>query len=102
LEFLRNNFVGKEFTVDRHTGVMAGVLKNSYITSPVVVDSGSSENSFKAVTTLRRGQGVGPGSNAYLLVVSEYVTSPKKPFLFAENEDVYLGSCTHSTAAHEG
>lgn len=94
-EFLEKNFVGKEFTVDRRTGVMAGALKNSYITVPVVVDAGSSENSFKAVTTLRKEQGVGPGSNAYLLVVKEYATTIKKPFLFAENEDVYFGSCTH-------
>jgi len=88
-------FVGKEFTVDRRTGVMAGNLKNSYTTSPVVVDAGSTENSFKAVTTLRKEQGLGPGSNAYLLVVNEYVDSPKKPFLFAENDDVYFGTCTH-------
>ena len=95
LEFLEKNFVGKEFTVDRRTGLMAGALKNAYITAPVVVDHGSNENSFKAVTMLRKEQGAGRSSNAYLLVVREYVASARKPFLFAENDDVYLGTCTH-------
>jgi hypothetical protein len=95
LEFLQKNFVAKEFTIDRRTGVMAGALKNSYLTRPIVVDVGSPQNSFKAVTTLTKEQAAGPGSNAYLLVVNEYVGSPKKPFLFAENEDVYFGTCSH-------
>ena len=57
--FRNKTFVGKEFTVERRTGLMAGVLKNSFITRPVVVDSGSTENSFKVVTTMSREQGLG-------------------------------------------
>lgn len=95
LQFQENNFLGKEFTVERRTGVMAGALKNSYITRPEVIDFGSEGNSYKVVTTLRKEQGAGRGSNAYLLVVNEYAKSPKKPFVFVENADVYFGTCTH-------
>lgn len=92
---LYRSFIGKEFTVERRTGVMAGALKNSYVTDPVVVDFGSTENSFKVVTTMRRDQGVGAGSNAYILTVNEYVDSQRKPFLFAHNDAAYFGYCTH-------
>lgn len=88
-------FKGKEFTISRRTGVMTGALKNAYVTAPVVVDMGSSQNSFKAVTTLRPGEGSGPGSNAYLLVVREYTSGPMKPFMFADNDEVYFGTCQH-------
>lgn len=89
------SYVGKEFTVERRTGLMAGALKNSYITKPEVIDFGSEENSYKVITTLRKEQGAGIGSNAYLLVVKEWAKGLNKPFLFAENDDVYFGTCLH-------
>jgi hypothetical protein len=88
-------YVGREFTADRRTGLMAGALKNSYVTRPEVIDYGSSENSFKVVTTLRLEQGAGRGTNVYLLVVNEYKAGPKKPFLFVDNDQVYSGNCVH-------
>jgi len=84
------SYVGKEFTVERQTGVMAGVLKNNYVTEPYVVDFGSKENSFKVVATMRRDQGAGPGSNAYILTVNEYVESERKPLLFAHNDEAFF------------
>lgn len=95
VELLRKTYVGKQFTVERRTGVMAGALKNSYVTAPQVIDSGSKDNSFKAVTTMRRDQGAGAGSTVYVLVVDEFVDTPKKPFVFLGNEEVYFGSCEH-------
>ncbi len=74
---------------------MAGALKNSYITRPEVIDAGSAENSFKVVTTLRREQGIGSGSNVHILVVREYKAGAKKPFVFLDNDDVYFGTCVH-------
>lgn len=95
LDSLRKIFVGKEFTVDRRSGVMIGALKNSVVTDPVVVDSGSKDNSFKAVTTMRRDQGVGGGSSVFALVVKEFYDTPKKPFVFLDGDMVYFGSCRH-------
>ena len=95
LDFQIKNYVGKEFTVERRTGMMAGALKNSYITRPEVIDFGSDENSYKVVTTLRREQGVGRGSNVYVLVVSEYKRGAAKPFTFVDNDEVYFGTCVH-------
>lgn len=95
LDLQVKNYVGREFTVDRRTGIMAGALKNSYITKPEVIDHGSDENSYKVVTTLRKEQGVGRGSNVYVLVVSEYRKGAAKPFTFVENDEVYFGTCVH-------
>ncbi|MCE5181253.1 MAG: hypothetical protein LLG15_05585 [Betaproteobacteria bacterium] len=95
IEGQRKLYMGKEFTVDRRSGVMIGALKNSYITEPVMVDRGSKDNSFKAVTTMHRDQGVGAGSTVSTLVVKEYAESPQKPFAFLSDDTVYFGSCVH-------
>jgi hypothetical protein len=91
----KNNYVGKQFTVERTSGMMAGALKNSYVTKPQVIDMGSKENSFKAVTTMRVDQGTGAGSNVYALNVLEYEQGKMKPFVFLNNEMVFFGHCEH-------
>lgn len=94
-EYWERLFKGKEFTVDRRTGIMAGTIKNSYTTRPQIIDPGSKDNSFKVVTTLRREQGVGIGSNVFTLVINEFESTPKKPFVFLENISIYIGTCAH-------
>jgi hypothetical protein len=89
------NYIGKQFTVERASGLMAGVLKNSYATKPQVIDRGSKENSYKVVTTMRLEQGAGAGSNVSALTVLEYEQGTKKPFVFLENETVFFGHCEH-------
>ncbi|WP_147453674.1 hypothetical protein [Pseudomonas prosekii] len=88
-------FIGKQFTVERRTGVMAGALKNSYVTAPQVIDPGSTENSFKVMTTMQLDQGLGSGSALYALVVNEYQDGPRKNFVFLDGSDVYFGWCEH-------
>lgn len=96
IEIQRKHYLGQEFFVDRRTGEMSGALRNTYITRPEVIDAGSSETSFKVVTTLRRNQGAGPGSNVYSLVVNEYKNASRKSFVFIENDEVFFGYCTHA------
>lgn len=88
-------YIGKQFTVERRSGLMAGALKNSYVTDPQVIDYGSTENSYKVVTTMRKDQGGGAGSTIFALTISEYLEGAKKPFIFLENDDAYLGQCEH-------
>jgi hypothetical protein len=88
-------YIGKQFTVERRTGIMAGALKNSYITTPQVIDYGSDVNSYKVVNTLRIEQGAGRGTNIYALTINEYKTSPQKPFVFLHDEYVFFGQCEH-------
>ena len=88
-------YIGKKFTVDRVTGLMAGALKNSYLTAPEVIDGGSKENSYKVVTVMRKDQGVGVGSNVYALIINEYQEGKRKKFIFLQNDDVYMGWCEH-------
>jgi hypothetical protein len=87
--------IGKEFTVDRNTGAMAGALKNAFATKPQIVDRGSKDNAFKAVTTMRIDQGAGGGSAIYALVINEYFEAERKPFTFMSGDMVYFGTCTH-------
>ncbi|WP_218244067.1 hypothetical protein [Pseudomonas sp. Irchel s3h14] len=88
-------FIGKQFTVERRTGLMAGALKNSYVTDPQVIDYGSTENSYKAVATMRKDQGAGVGSSIYALTINEYDESDRKPFIFLQNDEAFLGWCEH-------
>lgn len=74
---------------------MAGVLKNSYVTRPQVIDSGSKDNSYKVITTMKKEERFGAGSNIYVLTVNEFDEADKKPFIFLENATAYLGTCIH-------
>lgn len=95
LDFHLKHKIGKEFTVERRTGIMTGALKNSYINQPEIIDFGSVENSYKVITTLRKEQGAGYGSNVYFLIVNEYKSGGNKPFMFVENDVTYFGNCVH-------
>jgi len=88
-------YIGKQFNVERNTGLMAGALKNSYVTEPQVIDHGSSENSYKVVTTMRKDQGAGAGSSLFALTINEYADGVRKPFVFLSDSDVYFGWCEH-------
>lgn len=88
-------FIGKQFIVERRTGLMAGSLKNSYVTDPQVIDYGSTENSYKVVATMRKEQGAGVGSSIYALTINEYDESDRKPFIFLQNDEAFLGWCEH-------
>ena len=94
-QFYVDSYVGREFSVDRTSGVMAGALKNSYVTDPQVIDFGSSENSYKVVATMRIDQGAGAGSNIFALTIEEFESGPKKPFVFLMNANVFFGQCEH-------
>jgi hypothetical protein len=94
-ELFKQAYVGKDFTVERGTGLMAGALKNSYATKPQVIDYGSKENSYKVVTTMKLEESSGSDSNIFALTISEYEPSPKKSFVFLNNDDVYFGDCDH-------
>lgn len=72
---------------------MAGTLKNAHITKSEVIDIGSVGNSYKVISTLKLEQGAGRGSNVYMLVVQEYVKGFEKPFIFANNDELYFVNC---------
>ena len=95
LQFNETSYIGKQFSVERKTGYMVGALKNSYATKPQVIDYGSKENSFKAVTVMRIEEGAGKGSTIYALTINEFSKSPKKPFVFLNNDVVFFGTCEH-------
>ena len=80
-ESYKKAYIGKEFTIERTSGMMAGALKNSFTTKPQVIDFGSKENAFKAITTMRSDQSAGGGSNIYAITILEYLDEVQKPFV---------------------
>lgn len=96
LRYAEKTYVGEIFSVERETGLMTGIVKNSYVTKPVVIDMGSTENSYKVISTLRPDEGLGPGSNIYALTINEYEAMQDKSFVFLSNDSVYLGTCKHT------
>lgn len=91
-ELLNKVFVGRQFTVDRASGVTIGTLKNSLKSKPKVIDPGSSENSFKVVSAITASQKF-PGTLVTALNVMEFVDGEKKPFNYMINDEVYFGTC---------
>lgn len=89
----RKSFIGKQFTVDKATGVMSGKLTNTSINAPQVIDSGSASNPYKVINILYRHQGAGKGSMIYVFVVDEFSKSAEKPFTFYDGYRVHFGTC---------
>lgn len=87
--------IGKQFTVERETGIMAGALFNAFNNDPEIVDDGATGNSFKVVTTIKQEEEHVYGSNIYALIINEHEKLAQKPFVFMENDVVYLGNCEH-------
>lgn len=88
-------YIGKQFSVERQTGIMAGALQNAFTDDPEIIDNGSAENAFKVVSTIKSEEEHVYGSNVYALVINENEKSAQKPFVFLENGVVYLGQCEH-------
>jgi len=91
-KMLKESFVGKQFTVDRASGITVGALKNSTNSKPTVIDRGNRENSFKVVSMLSADQGM-PGTTVTALNVMEFVEGNRKPFNFMINDGVFFGTC---------
>lgn len=79
---------GLKFLVDRDTGYMYGPPRNHNENgSPVVIDRGSDEQSFKAITVYR------PFSSVEYLMIEEFSNEQNKPFMFVTGSKVITGVC---------
>jgi hypothetical protein len=82
------NAIGEEFIVDKETGRTSGALINhSAYGSPEVMDIGSDQQAYKAITIYQ------PFTMVELLYVEEYKVG-RKPFFFTSGTSVYSGICT--------
>lgn len=93
-KMVQDAFVGKQFTVDRSSGITVGALKNSVDSKPQVVDRGSDYNSFKVFSAAGSDE-FHPGSIVSALNVMEFVTGEIKPFNFMVDDGVFFGTCKH-------
>jgi hypothetical protein len=85
------SIIGKEFTVDRVSGVVSVILKNNYLEPPTVIDQGSKDNSFKVLTVTKNSVTTSVRS----LIIQEFIGGPKKPFVYQSNATVFYGVCSH-------
>lgn len=98
IKLWEKTYIGEQFSVERKTGIMAGVLKNAQVSTPQIIDFGSKDNSFKVVTTMRIEEGAGAGSTISALTIEEFIESPKKPFVYLDTDVVlmvFFGTCEH-------
>jgi len=84
-----NKFVGREFTVDRATGVMVGALKNhaSY-GAPKILNDGSEKKAFRVITVYE------PSVAFDYLTVETYNKKSQMPFIFVSSSTVVSGICS--------
>lgn len=94
-EFLESTYLGKEFTVDRRSGITVGAVKNNMVVAPIVLDLGDKAGAYKVVALMPREKGGGASSNVYTLVVNEFESGQSKPFAYMHNATVYFGKCVH-------
>lgn len=84
--------INKVFTVNRRTGNTAGPIRNNgRFLTPNVIDFGSSENSFKVVTTMKNDI----TTSVYALTIEEFAEGSHKPFVYLWNSYVFYGVCEH-------
>jgi hypothetical protein len=91
---LLSTFKGKQFTVDRASGITVGALKNSVDAKPHVIDQGRKDNSYKVVSAAGSTE-ILPGSILTALNVMEFIEGEKKPFNYMINDGVFFGTCEH-------
>ena len=81
-------YLGKEFVVDKRTGLMNGGLSNhNAYGQPKVIDYGSSQQSFKVITIFN------PMTAVDYLYVEEFKANSEKPFIFITCQDIFSGIC---------
>jgi hypothetical protein len=86
---LFGDLVGARFSIDRRSGAMIGLpFDTRYWPDVVVLDPGSSDQSYKALIKSR-----GPNVNVMYIYVKEYHKGPLKPFLGSSDDNVYSGLC---------
>lgn len=82
---------GKQFTVERATGVMSGAISNVFASQPTVFSFGSEESSYRVVSAT----GSDPTSATCTLVIEESSKEAQKPFVFIIDGITYYGMCVH-------
>ncbi len=89
-------YIGKQFTVERATGIMAGALQNAFSNDPEIIDDASTGSAYKVVRAIKQEEEHIYGSNIYALIINEQEKSSRKSFVFMENDVVYFGNCEHT------
>ena len=85
----------KSFLVDKNSGLVKGNwLGNEVWPTKTIIDSGSSEQSFKLLTLSADVIGTNGGKHAQYLQVEEFAETLEKPFMWTDGNFVVTGVCT--------
>ena len=83
------------FLVDKNSGLVKGYwINNEVWVTKTIIDSGSSEQSFKLLILSRDVVGPNGGKHAQYLQVEEYVETFEKPFTHINGSIVTTGACS--------
>lgn len=90
-----NNSLLTTFLVDKNSGLVKGYwINNEVWVTKTIIDSGSSEQSFKLLILSRDVVGPNGGKHAQYLQVEEYVETFEKPFTHINGSIVTTGACS--------
>ena len=83
------------FLVDKNSGLIKGYwVFNEYLPTKTIIDSGSSEQSFKLLSLSADVPETNGGKHAMYLEVKEYAETREKPFMHIDGNIVRTGVCT--------
>ena len=83
------------FLVDKNSGLIKGYwVFNEYLQTKTIIDSGSSEMSFKLLSLSTDVPDPNGGKHAMYLDVKEYAETLEKPFMHTDGSVVRTGVCT--------
>ena len=83
-------YIGKDFRIDRETGVISSGVRFSSFSEMRVLFPGSSKHSFVGLAADEDG----PFPIASLIEIHEFVSGPVKPFLWhIRGAELYSGTC---------
>jgi hypothetical protein len=83
------------FIVDKNSGLIKGYwINNEAWVTRTIIDSGSSEQSFKLLTLSADVSRTNGGKLAMYLQVKEYAETLEKPFMHTDGSIVRTGVCT--------
>jgi len=95
LKLLDDNGLLGTFVVDKTSGLVKGDwLDNEHWPTKMIIDSGSSEQSYKLLILSKDVVGPNGGKHAQYLQVEEYVETFEKPFTHINGSIVTTGACS--------
>lgn len=81
-------YIEKQFSVAKGTGIMEGILQNSFGGNPIVVQPASKDLAYKVLTKSNTDH-----NDVYYLNIQDFKHTKSKPFIFVQSGFIFHGTC---------